>query len=116
MTAESCSVAISRSRSPQCGHSRTSIAKDHLSYCTSYTGDVLSTGRGGFARRPAIGWTLLPGSVQPLAHLVADARLEASLATPSADGGPTDAELSSDLLAGEHAGGQQALLEAREAR
>jgi hypothetical protein len=33
------------------------------------------------------------------------------LATPPADGGPTDAELSGDLLAGEHAGSDQSFLE-----
>jgi hypothetical protein len=48
----------------------------------------------------AVGWALLLRSVQPRGHLVADPRLEASLATPPPDGGPTDAELSGDLLAG----------------
>ena len=109
-------VATRSIRFPHRGHASTSMSKDHLSYCTSCKGVVRGTQRGAFARRPAVGWTLLLGSVQPLAHLVADPRLEASLATPPPDGGPTDAELSGDLRAGEHAGGQQALREARETR
>ncbi len=53
------------------------------------------------------------GSVQPLAHLVANTRLEAPLVPRAADG---DTELSGDLFAGEHAGSDQSLLETREAR
>ena len=116
MAAGSWSVPTRRIWPPQFGQASTSIAKDRLSYCTSYTGDVLSTGRGSFVRRPAVGWTLLPRSVQPLAHLVADPCLEAPLATPPADGRSTDAELGSDLFAGQHATGEQAFLEAGETR
>jgi len=47
MTAGSCSVAISRSRPPQCGHARTSIAKERVSYCTSRSGCDDEVGRGG---------------------------------------------------------------------
>src|SRR5712692_3434888 len=110
----SSTVAIRRRRPPHCGQASTSISKDHLSYCTSCKGVVLGTRRGAFARRPAVGWTLLLGSVQPLAHLVADPSVEAPRSTPAPEGCPADAELGGDLLAGQHASGDQTLLEARE--
>src|SRR3990170_4377258 len=116
MTAGSSIVAMSCIRPAQRGQHSTSRSKDHLSYCTSYRGAVLGTRRSVFAWKPAVGWTVLLGSIQPLAHLVADPRLEASLVTPPADGRPPDAELGGDLRAGQHAGGEQAFLEAREPR
>jgi ferric-dicitrate binding protein FerR (iron transport regulator) len=45
--AGSCSAAISRSRPPQCGHARTSKAKERFSYCTSRRGCDDEVGRGG---------------------------------------------------------------------
>src|SRR3970040_2309004 len=112
MTAGSSIGAMGCMRPAQRGQARTSRSKDHLSYCTSCTGDVLGAQRGGVARGAVVGRTLLPGSIQPLAHLVADARPEAPLATPSADGRATDAELRGDLRAGQHAGREHACLSA----
>lgn len=103
--------STSRRRPAQCAQASTSSAKECLSYCTSRSG----LAHGPCFREFSMLGNLLGKPVEPLARLVADARLDKPLRAPPADRSPFDSEFVAELLGGQHPGGEQPLLERLEA-